>query len=287
MSRFEKLSRSGVVWILIASFLFSVMGVMVKLGASQFTTAELLFYRCAASLVVMGGVVWYQGYSLRTGQLKKQLSRSISGTVSMMFYFYAISHLPLGTAFTLNYTSPMFLAALSTLYLHERFNSKLLGSIIAGFAGVALLLHPTFEQSQWLAGVSGLLSGLLSAVAYLNVRLLSQAGEPDWRTVFYFSLISTLVGFVWMMTGPLHAIDGRGLLIIVGMGVTATLAQLALTRAYRTGKPLVMASLAYSTVLFSTFFGMVFWHDRHPTTAYLAIMLIIGAGVVAVMNGRR
>lgn len=277
---YQRLMQSGPFWMVTASVLFATMGLFVKLGSAQFTTPELVFYRCSVALLVVGGVVLVRGGSLATPVLGRQLSRAIAGTLSLIMYFYAIAHLPLGTAVTFNYTSPLFLALLTTLWLKEKVTGRMLFSIALGFLGVALLLRPTFAREQWFAGLIGLSSGFLSGIAYMNVRMLGQAGEPDWRTVFYFSLIATVAGAVWMLFGRFSPVTWQNVWILLGMGVCATAAQLSMTRAYRKGASLVVASLSYVTVIMSTLLGMLVWHDSHPLSAWLAMILIIASGVV-------
>src|SRR5512142_189868 len=97
-------------WMLVAGFLFATMGVFVKLGSTQFGTAELAFYRSVVTFVAMLGVVRLRGGSLRTRHFGMPLVRSAVGAISLMAYYHAIGELPLATAQTLNYTSPIFLA---------------------------------------------------------------------------------------------------------------------------------------------------------------------------------
>jgi drug/metabolite transporter (DMT)-like permease len=144
-----------------------------------------------------------------------------------------------------------------------------------------LLLHPTLAQDQLLSGLLGLLSGLLAAVALLNVRHLGHLGEPGTRVVFYFNLISALVSGAWMLTGGLHMISLSDLPLLAAIGASATFAQLAMTRAYRTGQTLVVGSLAYSTIVFSAIFGVLLWHELLSLSAWLGIALIIVSGMLS------
>jgi drug/metabolite transporter (DMT)-like permease len=115
----------------------------------------------------------------------------------------------------------------------------------------------------------------------LNVRQLGLRGEPDWRVVFYFSLIASLISGCVMLFGTIHPITAPALLILLGLGSSATLAQLALTRAYRTGKMLVVGSLSYSTVVFASLFGMLLWGEALPLTGWAGMALIIAGGVLS------
>lgn len=266
---------------LVAGFLFGCMGVFVKLGAEYFSHIELVFYRSFLGLLMIYAVIRQRGLSLSTHHLKLHLWRGISGTIALMLYFYCITALPLATAVTLNYTAPLYLSILTMLAFKERFSPAISGAILLGFCGVILLLHPTLAQDQLIPGLIGLISGLLAGIAYLNVKQLGLSGEPGWRVVFYFSLIATISSGVGMLFGIVNPITAPGLLILLGLGSTATLAQLAMTRAYHTGKTLVAGSLSYSTVIFASIFGMILWGETLPLMGWIGMGLIIAGGVLS------
>lgn len=266
---------------LVAGFLFGWMGVFVKLGAQYFSNTELVFYRSFIGLLMIYAFIWRQGGSVATRHLGGHMWRSISGTIAMLFFFYCITVLPLATAVTLNYTAPLFLILLTMAVLREHFHIPLSVAVAASFAGVVLLLHPTLERDQLVPGLLGLASGFLAGIAMFNVRQLGALGEPEWRIVFYFGLVSTLVSGVVMLFGSIHALTWRSLPVLFGLGASATLAQLAMTRAYRTGKMLVMGSLSYSTVVFASLFGMLLWDEALPLAGWAGMLLIIAGGVIS------
>ena len=277
-------------WMLVASFLFACMGVCVKFAAQHYTAAEVVFYRSIISLALMYLIVRWQGVSLATPYWRLQFFRGASGFISLLLYFYALVMLPLATAVTLNYTSPLFLVAYLAGFGQMKMPSRMIGALLAGFLGVALLLQPTLSAAQWLGGLIGLSSGVLAGLAYFNVRALGALGEPESRTVFYFSLLSTVGAVLWMgLFGDFafHSIDLAGALLLSGVGVFATFAQLAMTRSYRRGNAIVSASLAYSAVIFASFFGVFFWGEHLGLDAWLAIALIVGSGIVATQVSRQ
>ncbi|WP_275669177.1 DMT family transporter [Pseudomethylobacillus aquaticus] len=274
--------RIGSLWMLVAGLLFAIMGVLVKIGAQKFSSAELVFYRSLFGLVFIALVAQVQHLSLRTSMLGMHMSRSFLGFLALVLFFYAISELPLATAVTLNYTSPIFLAIAMPFMLHERPRPWLVGAVLLGFIGVALLLRPSMHADELLAGGLGLLSGILAGIVYVQVTQLGRAGEPDWRTVFYFTLVCTLGGGAWMLLHRFTMLNWSDLPLLLGIGVSATLAQLAMTRAYRTGSPLVVGSLAYSTVVLASLFGIVLWGETLSTDRWLAVALIILSGVISV-----
>lgn len=271
----------GSLWMLIAGLLFACMSVLVKLGGARFSSDELVFYRSFFGLLVVVAMLRHKGATLANPHWRSHLWRGLSGTVAMLLFFHCITVLPLATAVTLNYTSSLFLALLTVWVLKEHFHPPLAVCIALGFAGVVLLLHPTLAQEQLFSGLLGLLSGFLAGVALMNVRQLGLLGEPAVRVVFYFNLIATLVSGLWMLRGELHAPALSDLPLLIALGASATFAQLAMTRAYRTGKTLVVGSLAYSTIVFSALSGLLFWNETLTLSGWLGMLLIIASGVIS------
>ncbi len=265
---------------LAAGFLFGCMGVLVKLGAGQFSSAELVFYRSAFGLLFVLPLLRSNG--LTTPHWRGHLWRGLSGTVAMMLFFYCITTLPLATAITLNYTSSLFLTGLTLLAFRDKLHWPLTATLLLGFAGIVLLLHPTLERDQLIPGLLGLLSGLLAGFALFNVRQLGVLGEPAARVVFYFNLTATLFTAVWLLLDrELHAPTLATLPLLLGLGASATFAQLAMTRAYRLGATAVVSVLAYSTIAFAALFGMWLWDETLPLSGWAGMALIISSGVIA------
>ena len=181
-----------------ASLLFSTMGVCVKLASAQYSAGEIVFYRGLIGALVIAALARVRGSSLRTAVPAMHFWRSASGVCSLRLWFYAIGNLPLATAMTLNYMSSVWMALFllggAVLLGAARVDGRLVATVLLGFAGVALVLRPTIEQDQLWHGLVGLLSGMIAAMAYLQVTALGRAGEPDDRIVFYFSLGGVVVG---------------------------------------------------------------------------------------------
>jgi len=273
-------------WMLVAAALFALMSVLVKHASATFSPAELVFYRSAFGLVAIWGVIALSHRRLlaplATPHLKAHFFRGLSGFAALVLFFYALSRLPLATAVTLNYTAPLFLAALSAWWLRERHSRGIVGAVLLGFVGIVLLLRPQVQGQAWLPALAGLASGMLAAVAYVNVKNLGKLGESEWRVVFYFTLLSTVGGAAWMAVAGSHIPRAGDWPWLIGIGVTATVAQLALTRAYHRGRTLTVGSLAYSTVGFSALYGVVLFGERLPLLAWIGMAVVAIAGVWAV-----
>ena len=271
----------------LASFLFATMGVCVKLASAQYAAGEIVFYRGLTGTLMMLALSRWQGGTVATRLPAMHFWRSLTGVVSLFMWFYAIGKLPLATAMTLNYMSSVWMALFliggAVMLGSTRIDGRLIATVLCGFAGVALILRPTIEQEQLWHGVVGLLSGMMAAMAYLQVTALGRAGEPEYRTVFYFALggvVAGTIGTLW--TGfSAHTLAGAALLLAVGL--LATVAQLMMTRAYSTGRTLVNASLQYLGIAYSFVYGVLLFNDRVTWMALAGMVLIIGAGLGATL----
>jgi drug/metabolite transporter (DMT)-like permease len=188
---------------------------------------------------------------------------------------------------TLNYTSPLFLAVTTTVVLRERFSPWLVVAVLVGFSGVAMLLQPNFEEGKEGAALVGLFSGVVAAWAYLSIRTLGRLGEPEWRIVFWFSLISVILCAAWQAgAGGFHPVRWDNAWILVGLGICGFLAQMSMTRAYRTGNALVAGALSYSTIV-CTVATLFVWDERLEWLEWGGMAVIVAAGIMALRAERR
>lgn len=279
-------------WMLFASFMFAAMGVCVKLASATYTTSELVMYRGIIGMVILFTIIRVQGGTLRTTMPLAHLWRGVIGVISLWLWFYAIGALPLATAMTLNYMAPIWIAV--WLFAHGWWHAKnriewpLIVAVGMSFVGVTLLLRPAFEANQLFDALVALSSSVLSAMAYLQVRKLGLAGEPESRVVFYFAatnLVAGLFGNILQAGGgpvvwhPLNT--AHGFFLLLGMGLCATAAQVAMTRAYRLGSTLVVANLQYTGIVFSSAWGVLVFGDVFDWHSWLGIGIILASGVAA------
>lgn len=275
-------------WMVLASFFFATMAVGIKFASADFGTMELVFYRGVVSVIFMALVVRARGATLRTPVPMMHLWRSIIGVLSLGSWFYAIGRLPLATAMTLNYMSGVWVAAFivggALLYGNAQRQGPLLGTVLLGFVGVVMTLRPTLDHDQLFAGVIGLLSGMGAAMAYLQVTALGKAGEPEERTVFYFSVGSAIVGIVGAaFTGltPWSMVHWQAAAWVIPIGVLASLGQWCLTRAYRDGATLVVASMQYAGIVFASIYSLLLFDDHLPPLGWAGIAVIVSSGILA------
>mgnify|MGYP001764968845 CR=1 FL=1 len=277
----------GAAWMLVAGLCFALMSAVVQVAGQWFSGVELVFYRSlfAFVLIAVPLMVRHRGAGiahLAGAYLSQHLQRGVVGFLALATFFYALLKLPMSVAVTLNYASPLFLAVMMPWQLQEQPSREQYLAVAAGFVGVVLLLRPwTAPATDVQAGLVGLFSGVMAALAYVNVRRLGRLQEPEWRTVFWFAAVCLVgAGGLATLTGW-HPVQAGALPWLLALGGLATAGQLAMTRAYRTGQTARVASFAFSTVLFSALLDALIFKQILPPVAWLGMAVIVAGGVWA------
>lgn len=284
-------------WMVVGAFLFATMGVCIKYAALHFNTGEIVFYRGLIGILLLWLLSASQGVSLKTAHPWMHAWRSAVGVTAMGCWFYAITQMPLASAMTLNYMSSIwiavFLLAGALWSLHPKsnrprqaLNAPLIVTILVGFAGVLLMLQPSFAQEQTSVALIGLASGLLSALAYMQVVTLSRKGEPESRTVFFFGLGCTVAGFIaCCITGFSQWPGWQAAWWLLPIGLLAAGGQLCMTRAYANAKTargtLIVANLQYSGIVFAGLYSLFLFKDRLGWEGWVGMALIVLSGIAA------
>ncbi|GAA0846650.1 DMT family transporter [Cupriavidus pauculus] len=279
-------------WMLFAAFSFSLMGVGVKLASEFYTTGEIVFYRSLIGVTIMWIMLASQGISVRTPHMVTHIKRSLFGVTALLLWFTSITLLPLATAMTLNYMSPVWIALIlgASAALAGTAGSadkKLIGAILLSFAGVICLLQPSVGKDQLTGGMIGLISGMFTALAYVEVRQLGQLGEPEGRIVFYFSAVGLVCGLVWMLYSGMSPLTWHGVGLLLAIGILATLGQTTMTRAYKRGNTLLTANLQYAGIVFSSLWGTMVWDDKLNWISWLGMALIVASGIATTLTRAR
>lgn len=280
-------ARLGSGWMVIAALCFALMSFFAANLGTRFDSFEVLFYRTFVGLLVLLPPMLRRHDQLLTPHVGAHVKRSLMGYLSMAMLFYALAHLPLATAVTLNYTSSLSFALCFVLLRGERLSPPVLLALLLGFAGISFILRPSFDAGQWLPGLIGLGSGLCAGLAVFHVRELGELGEAPPVIVFWFFLLASLFGLgIVLLRGGFALPDLPALLQLIAVGLFGLWGQLAMTRAYKEGRKYLVSSLSYLTVVFSALLGVLLQGQALASSALTGMLLIVACGLLAIRGGR-
>lgn len=285
--RIRPLAAMG--WMLLACFLFVVMNVAAKRAMLELSFLEVASGRAGFGAVVI--FLWARSRSIPivVHDQKTQWARTLAGITSMFFGFFALSRLPLGDAVTLANLTPLILAVSSQRLLGERSGSGLLGAVVVGLAGVAMLAGASFSHGTHNAGAFGAAKGLLpfvaavagafsSAVAMVFLRRLGPRESPEGVSLHFAiwaAIAMFVIGLPWARVPSLPA-----LLSLMLAGVTGGFAQMIMTKAYGLDRAARVSAVGYSAVVMSQVFGVLVLHERPGIRQLGGAGLVITSGLI-------
>ena len=244
-------------------------------GARGIPVFEIILFRNLFAFVPLGLYIWRTtGFEvLKTKRPFGHMTRSIVGLTGMVCGFSAVQYLPLTEATALQFTSPLFMTALSALLLSERVGRHRWAAVVVGFVGVLIMAGP-LPSTMNLPGVAlGILSALGAAGAMVAIRQIADT-ERGPTIVFYFTLGGVALGtvgslFHWVTPDPLT------LAMLILAGLIGGVGQLLLTEALRNAPIGVIAPFDYTQLVWAGLLGVVIWGELpHPLT-------LVGAVIVA------
>jgi drug/metabolite transporter (DMT)-like permease len=270
---------------LISSIGFAIMTLFVKLSG-DLPSVQKTFFRNLVSAVIAFVLVIYHKESL-FGKRENQLvllSRSIFGTLGIIFLFYAIDHLVLSDADMLNKMSPFLVIIFSALFLKERVLPFQMVTIVMAFIGMLFIVKPSFS-ADFVPYFIGVLSAIFAAAAYTFLRVLGNR-EKFYTVVFYFSFFSTVVllPFLIWLYEPMTGIQLTYLLLA---GLFATVGQFGITLAYKYAAARDISIFTYSTVIFTTVLSFTFFGEGPDRYSLIGYVIILSAMIFMFFRGRK
>lgn len=260
---------------LLATFLFSCMNVLVKF-VSHIPAVEIVFFRCAISLVMSYAVLKSQRVYLWGNNRRLLIARGLSGAVALVLYFVLLQQIPLATAVTLQFLSPIVTAFLGVILLGERMRRWQWLFFLLSFGGM-LVINGFDARISTVHLLMGLVAAVGSGLAYTIIRKLNQREHP-LVIVLYFPLVTMpIVGlysaFHWVMP------QGWDWAFLLGIGTFTQFAQYFMTKAYQAEEVSKVANLNYLSIIYALSFGFIFFGETFNLMTYAGMALVV-AGVV-------
>jgi drug/metabolite transporter (DMT)-like permease len=266
----------------VAQLCFAAMNVFTRLGSRQLPWPEIAAARFLIGALIAVGLASARGVSLAVTDKRGTWRRSIYGTVAALGSFFTLSspRVAVGDAATLGATAPIFVAALSGRLLEERVGRRVWAALVLAFAGIVLLVRPSFTSAAPVAAVATA-GAFFYALAMIWLRRIGP-GESHEAVVLHFSLVA--MGTMLLLALPSWTWpDARSGLYLLGAGLGGGGAQLAMTRAYSLHRAAPVTALSTLGVVFTWLLALPVFPERPSmhqiagTALVLAATLLIGA----------
>ena len=268
--------QAAIAWMILAGLCFSATGVFVKLSGGLLIVWTVIFGRSIVIAIMTFILSKIQNKSLSFEEPKWLIARCISGLSAMACYFYAIPLISLTTAVVLQWTSPLFVALFSGYLIKEKVSPFLFICIGVAFTGTILIISPSFEVIE-INALYALISGILSAIAYLSIRQLRSTATSE-SVVFWFAIFCVIFSLPFSVK-ELLTISTYEIQVLIGVGVTAGIGQIGMTKAYHAAKAAYIGAFSYSTVVVSWIYGFFIFNEILSIWDMVGTFLIVGSGI--------
>ncbi len=267
----------GALWMLASALMFTVMTTLIKFLGADYPASLQTFYRQAAGLLIL--IPWiardWRG-AFRTTRLGILLFRSSAGTLGMIFSFYAFQHMPLADANALSFTRTLWLVPLAFFVLKEPMGPRRIGAALVGFAGVLIMLHPGSGGAKFGLGQAAMLaSSLLFALTITGMKVMTRD-----HSAFTLLVYSAVLGLVFSIPPALFAWrvpTFHDFLLLVAMGVAATINQACYIKGMQIGDAGAMAPIDYSRLIFTVIAGFMLFHEIPAWTTILGAAVVVAS----------
>ncbi|UII31998.1 DMT family transporter [Fulvivirga ulvae] len=265
----------GVRYMVIAGFFFALMNVFVKM-VPDIPAVEIVFFRSLVSLILSYAFLKTSGVNIWGKNKRILLFRGASGAVALILYFATIQAIPLASAVTIQFLSPIFTSILGVFIVKERVKPLQWLFFVMAFAGIIIIQGFDPRLTPFYLGI-GVIAALFSGLAYNFIRKLNTSEHP-LVIVFYFPLVTLPV------TGAISAFDwvnpeGWEWLLLLLIGVLTQVAQYFMTKAYQVEELSKVASLKYINIIYALAFGWVIFEETFNFMTYVG-MLVVLTGVI-------
>ncbi|GAK91372.1 permease of the drug/metabolite transporter (DMT) superfamily [Nonlabens ulvanivorans] len=263
--------QKAILFMLFSTLAFAIMNGVVKY-LSNFSAFQLVFFRSIGSLIITMVYLNYKKISILGNKRWLLIARGVFGTISLLLFFLSLKYLPVGTAVTLRYLSPIFAAVFAVIWLKERIKPIQWFFFLIAFSGVFILKG--YEENISLIGI-GLV--LLSAVGMgLVFVVISKIGKQDHPIVIinYFMAIGVIIGGLLSINNWIQPV-GVEWLLLASLGVVGFIGQLFMTRSFQIASTSLVAPLKYLEVIFTVLIGAIWFMEIYTLWSVLGIALVI------------
>jgi drug/metabolite transporter (DMT)-like permease len=279
----NQILTKGVRAMFISTLAFSLANVFVK-QVSHLPTMEIVFFRCLFGVAFCYVGLRKANADWKGSNRKLLLLRGLFGTTALYFFFVTVKNIPLASAMTIQYLSPIFTTVIAIFLLKEKVKWLQWIFYAIAFSGVLFIEQFDTRVSLYFL-ILGIISAFGSGIAYNLVRTLREREHP-LTVVFHFQLVGMIIGlaftiFDWQMP------TGRDWIYLLLVGIFSQLGQIFLTTALQKEKAASVAIINYSGLLYGLIFGWFIFSEPQTAESVIGMLLVVLGVVLSVIYSRR
>lgn len=277
----RRLSR-GVANMLLATFAFAVMNVFVK-QLDRIPAMEIVFFRCLVSGLICGVAISRRQLDWKGNNHTLLIARGAFGTLALFTFFLTLQRMPLATAVTIQYLSPIFTALIGVFVLREMVPARQWLFYGIAFAGVFVLKgFDSRVSTPYL--LIGIISAICSGIAYNLVRRLREREEPI-VVVLHFQLVGIAAGLLFILLDWRTPLPWEWFCLLM-CGLLTQAGQVCLTKSLQAERIAKVAVLNYIGLLYALIFGVTIFDEHYTVQTVLGISLVVAGVLLAVIYGK-
>jgi drug/metabolite transporter (DMT)-like permease len=283
LSNDQRFLTEGVRAMFLSTLAFSLANIIVK-QISHIPAMEVVFFRCffATSFCFIG--LYRAGADWKGSHRGLLLARGLFGTTALYFFFITLQNIPLASAMTIQYLSPIFTSVIAIVLLSEKVKAFQWLFYSIAFSGVLLIEQFDPRISPFYLAI-GILSAFCSGVAYNLVRRMREQEHP-LTVVLHFQLVGAIAGavslfFEWKMP------TGWDWFLLFMVGVFSQLGQIFLTNALQREKAAGVAIINYSGLIYAILIGTFFFGEQLVPMTVVGMTLVVLGVLLSVLYRKR
>jgi drug/metabolite transporter (DMT)-like permease len=276
-------SLRGVVFMLVATFVFALMTVFVKL-IPNIPVLEIIFFRAVFSIVACLYSLLKARVPVFGNNKKILIIRGMAGVTALSMNYYLIQVVPLAAASTLLYLAPIFTAILGIFFVKEKVSPLQFLFFALSFSGIVVIQGFDSRISLFHLFV-GITASMVMGLAYNCVRKLSTTEHP-LVIMFYFPLLCLPVTGLWVIF-KWQMPQGIEWFYLAMVGLTSQVAQYYLTRAYQIADIATVSIVNYTSIIYTIALGFIIFGESFNTMTYLGMALVCAGVIINVLYKTR
>lgn len=262
---------------------FSLANVCVK-QVSHLPVMEVVFFRCLLGVTFCFYGLRKANADWRGSNRKLLLLRGLFGTTALYFFFMTLQNIPLASAMTIQYLSPIFTTIIAIFLLKEKVEIPQWFFYAIAFSGVLFIEQFDTRVSLFYL-IIGIISAFGSGMAYNLVRSLREREHP-LTVVLHFQLTGLIAGF-FLMFFDWKMPQGLDWLYLFLIGVTSQLGQIFLTNALQKEKAASVAIVNYSGLIYGLLIGWFVFGESQGLESIAGMLLVVFGVILSIVYSRR